>query len=149
MRSARLLHRTGQVVREPRPGLVWSTRRIRRRLAYGDYMASPEWFALREMWARDWAARYDAEPCCLICGAAWTLGHGDVHNRSYVRLGHEGRHDLIPLCRTCHDTLHRVLESNRSWRRLDRAQATDLIVAILRRKALAYAESRDIRENNS
>jgi len=100
-------------------------------------MASPEWFALREIWAIDWAARYDAEPCCLICGAACTLRHGDVHHRSYIRLGHEGRHDLIPLCRTCHDTLHRVLESDRSWRRLDRAQATDLIVATLRRKALA------------
>jgi 5-methylcytosine-specific restriction endonuclease McrA len=137
MRFVRLPHRTGRAVREPRPDLTWSTRRIHRRLAYGDYMASPEWFALREIWAMDWAARYDAEPCCLICGAAWTLRHGDVHHRSYIRLGHEGRHDLIPLCRTCHDTLHRVLESDRSWRRLDRAQATDLIVATLRRKALA------------
>ena len=33
--------------------------------------------------------------------------------------------------------LHRVLEFDRSWRRLDRAQATDLIVKALRRKALA------------
>ena len=57
-----------------------------------------------------------------------------MHHRSYIRLGHEARHDLIPLCRTCHDALHRVLESDPSWRRLDRGQATDLIVRALRHK---------------
>jgi hypothetical protein len=149
MRFVRLPQRTGQAVREPRAGLIWSTRRIRRRLAYGDYMASPEWFALREMWAKDWATRYGAEPCCVICGAAWSLRHGDVHHRSYVRLGHEGRHDLLPFCRTCHNTLHQVLESNRSWRCLDRAQATDLIVAMLRRQGLAFGVSSEIKGKKS
>jgi hypothetical protein len=33
--------------------------------------------------------------------------------------------------------LHRILEFDRSWRRLDQAQATDLIVKALRRKWLA------------
>jgi hypothetical protein len=31
--------------------------------------------------------------------------------------------------------VHRMLEADRSWRRLNRAQATDLIVVKLRRKA--------------
>jgi hypothetical protein len=31
--------------------------------------------------------------------------------------------------------VHQMLETDRSWRRLDRAQATDLIVVTLRRKA--------------
>ena len=72
-----------------------------------------------------------------MCGAPWLLERGDLHHRSYSRLGHERLRDLIPLCRICHIALHRVLEFDRSWRQFDRAQATDLIVKALRRKALA------------
>ena len=57
-------------------------------------------------------------------------------SRLPYRLGHEAHGDLTPLCRACHREVHRVLESDRSWRRLDRAQATDLIVAALRHRAL-------------
>ena len=97
-------------------------------------MASQQWFALRERWAADWAARDGTEPHCLICGAEWSLCD-DLHHRTYERLGREADRDLIPLCRSCHSALHRVLESDRSWRRLNRAQATDLIVLRLRRRA--------------
>jgi hypothetical protein len=79
-------------------------------------------------------ARHGIEPCCLICGASWLLERDDLHHRTYARLGHESCRDLAPLCRHCHAVLHRVLESDRSWRRLDRAQATDLIVKALRRR---------------
>ena len=123
-------------MRDPRPGLIWSTGRLARRAAYCDYMSSPQWFALREQWARDWMARHGIEPCCLICGAPWLLERDDLHHRTYARLGHESCRDLIPLCRSCHGELHRVLESDRSWRRLDRAQATDLIVKALRRRTI-------------
>ena len=138
MRFVRPPPKVGRPVRDPRPGLIWSVRRVRRRAAYCDYMASPAWFALRERWARDWTARRGVEPCCVICGAVWTLKRGDLHHRSYARLGHELGHDLIPLCRACHGTLHRAIESNPAWRRLDRAQATDLIVMALRRKLLGH-----------
>jgi hypothetical protein len=121
-------------VRSPRLELPWSTRRLHRRAAYCNYMASQHWFALRERWAADWAARRGTEPHCLICGAEWALCD-DLHHRTYERLGNEADRDLIPLCRTCHGTLHRMLESDRSWRRLSRAQATDLIVLTLRRRA--------------
>ena len=125
-------------MRDPRPGIAWSLRRVCRRIAYRDYMASPAWFARREGWATDWTARHGAEPCCLVCGSVWSLRHDDLHHRSYARLGHEARHDLIPLCRRCHRALHRVLECDPSWRRLDRTQATDLIVVALRHKALDH-----------
>ncbi len=124
-------------MRDPRPGLIWSIGRLRRRAAYCDYMSSPQWFALREQWAKDWTTRHCIEPWCLICGVPWLLERGHLHHRSYSRLGHEGSRDLIPLCRICHMALHRVLEFDRSWRRIDRAQATDLIVKALRRKSLA------------
>jgi len=97
-------------------------------------MASPAWFARRERWAKEWTVRHNREPCCVICWAAWSLRRDDLHHRSYARLGHEADHDLTPLCRRCHRRLHRILESDPSWRRLDRSQATDLIVVALRHK---------------
>lgn len=123
-------------MRDPRPGLIWSTGRLVRRAAYCDHMSSPRWFALREQWANDWTTRHGIEPGCLICGAPWLLERDDLHHRTYARLGSEKWRDLTPLCRSCHRALHRVLESDPSWRRLDRAQATDLIVKALRRRAL-------------
>jgi hypothetical protein len=126
----------GLTMRDPRPGFVWSLKRMRLRLAYCDYMESSEWFTLRERWAENWRATHGIEPCCAICGARWTLQHGDLHHRSYAHLGHEEDADLVALCRTCHGALHRVFESDRSWRRLGRVQATDLIIKALRRKHL-------------
>ena len=123
-------------MREPRPGLAWSLRRLERRLAYRDYMASPRWFARRKRWAAELAARHTAAPGCAVCGGAWSLSRDDLHHRSYVRLGHEADEDLVALCRPCHREVDRVFESDRSWRRLDRAQATDLIVSALRRRVL-------------
>jgi hypothetical protein len=121
-------------VRKPRPGLAWSTRRLHHRAAYCNYMASQQWFALRERWAADWVERHGTEPHCLVCGVEWALCD-DLHHRTYERLGSEACRDLIPLCRSCHGAVHRILETDRSWRRLKRAQATDLIVVKLRRKA--------------
>ncbi len=77
---------------------------------------------------------HGTEPRCLVCGVEWALCD-DLHHRTYERLGSEACRDLIPLCRSCHGALHRMLETDRSWRRLNRAQATDLIVGKLRRKA--------------
>jgi 5-methylcytosine-specific restriction endonuclease McrA len=122
-------------VRDPRPGLAWSAHRTAVRAGYGGYMGSPEWFRRREWWLEEYrAARSGQEPVCAACGAPWTLRDGDLHHRSYARLGEEGWRDLTPLCRACHDAVHVLLESSPSWRRLPRDQATDLIVAKLTRR---------------
>ena len=71
---------------------------------------------------------------CQVCGGPWTLRRGHLHHRCYDRIGHERFGDLIPLDRHCHDRLHRILESTPAWRRMNRAQATGLIVALLRRR---------------
>lgn len=82
----------------------------------------------------EWTARHGREPSCVVCDATWTLRAGHLHHRTYHRIGHETASHLIPLCRNCHHVMRQVLESTPSWRRLDRAQATDLIVAALRVK---------------
>lgn len=119
--------------REPRPGISWSRSRVLRRARYGEWMRSGEWLARRQDWHRAWSAAHRAEPACAVCEAPWSLRHGDLHHRSYDRLGCETVSDLVPLCRGCHDDLHRILESNPAWRRMDRSWATDQIVGLLQR----------------
>jgi len=119
-------------VRDPRPGLAWSRHRVARRSSYATWMASDAWLARRQAWQQEWRALYGAEPVCAACGGPWSLRHGDLHHRSYDRLGTERFYDLIPLDRVCHDRLHAIMESTPAWRRLGRAHATDVIVARLR-----------------
>ena len=101
---------------------------------YSAWMAGDAWLQTRQRWLHSWVDRYGSDPTCQVCGAPWTLRRGHLHHRSYDRIGHERFDDLIPLDRHCHDRLHRILESTPAWRRMDRAQATDLIVAQLRRR---------------
>jgi len=123
-------------MRDPRPGLPWSRRRAQRRVDYATWMASAAWRQRRADWHERWVATFGSEPVCLVCGKSWTLRNGDLHHRSYRRLGHEGDADLIPLCRTpCHQQLHRILESNPAWLKLGRVHATDVIIAHLRAEA--------------
>lgn len=122
-------------MRDPRQGLEWSRRRVDIRAAYSQYMASPAWYRRRERWREQWRDAHDgAEPACQVCGAEWTTRNGDLHHRSYARLGAEDWRDLMPLCRPCHSRLHAWLEHNPSWRRFPREEATDLIAAKLRSK---------------
>lgn len=105
-----------------------------RRRAYATWMGSPDWRARRRAWLEAFVARHGAEPRCAACGGPWSLEHGDLHHRTDDRLGAEADSDLLPLCRPCHDALHRVVESNPAWAKLGRAHATDVIVGRLRRR---------------
>lgn len=125
--------------------LSWSERRVHRRAAYCNYMASEQRFALRERWVHDWGERHGREPHCLVCGVEWALCD-DVHRRTSERPGSEALETLIPLCRSCHGAVHHILESDRSWRRLGRTQATDLVVATLRRRAYRRGVGERIRK---
>ncbi len=120
-------------MREPRTGLPWSTSRIKRRQEYSKWMESQEWLETRKQWFSIWIDLEMRDPMCLACGGKWTLQHGDLHHRSYEHLGHERFNDLMPLCRNCHDKVHKILESSPSWRKLNRGQASDLIVARLKK----------------
>lgn len=107
-------------------------------------MASRQWRDVRRSWHAEWVRRYGCEPVCVVCDTEWTLASGDLHHRTYRRLGQEHFDDLCPACRACHDRIHLVLDSNPSWRHLERGQANDLIVAQLR-KAIAEARQEEDR----
>ena len=121
-------------MRKPRPGLSWSIRRRGIRDHYANYMRSRSWFVRRERWVGEWrSVEVGRDPFCLICGGPWTLRTGDLHHRNYSRLGHESFADLIALCRPCHSSLHHLMETNPEWHKRPREQATDALVAELRR----------------
>ena len=120
-------------MRDPRPQIVWSKRRVCRRVAYAAWMASDNWLVLRRQWHGTWISRYGEPPACAVCDEPWTLRRDDLHHRSYDRLGHEQFGDLVPLCRTCHTRLHQLIESSSAWQRLGRPRATDTAIVILRR----------------
>jgi hypothetical protein len=119
-------------MREPRSGLSWSRARVLRRHQYGTWMASRAWLDFRAHWHDTFVAVFGVEPPCAACGGRWTLRNGNLHHRSYDRLGRERFDDLTPLCRACHEQLHRILESTPAWRLMGRAQASDVIIARLR-----------------
>lgn len=123
------------IVREPRPGIAWSRQRLVRRATYADWMASRAWFDLRRRWYDTWTSTHGEPPRCSACGEPWTLAHGDLHHRTYDRLGHERFSDLVALCRPCHTRLHRIMESSPAWRRLGRRRATDGALGLLRHHA--------------
>jgi len=123
-------------VRDPRPGIGWSQRRLQRRADYAAWMSSADWLARRRAWHDQWTRRCGNEPTCQICGKPWSLRDGALHHRSYQRLGHEADRDLVPLCREpCHLLLHEILESNPAWLKAGRPYATDTIIARLRARS--------------
>lgn len=124
-------------MRDPRPQLPWSRRRVRRRATYATWMASDAWWDLRRRWHDTWVARHGQPPTCAVCDGPWSLDHGDLHHRSYQHLGAEHLDDLMAVCRACHSRLHQLIESTPSWRRLGRRRATDTAIALLRRTTRA------------
>jgi hypothetical protein len=120
-------------VRDPRPGIGWSQRRVQRRADYAAWMSSPDWLARRRAWHEQWIHRCGSEPTCQICDRPWSLRDGGLHHRTYQRLGQEADSDLVPLCREpCHMLLHQILESTPAWLKAGRPCATDTIIARLR-----------------
>ena len=105
-------------------------------------LRSPAWFDRRRAWFRSVVQRGQVV-VCLVCREA---GPVDLHHTSYdgVRqessgewVAGEADEDLMPLCRGCHEDLHRELDRRRrdfwGW---DRRRASAVIVIGLRRARL-------------
>lgn len=103
------------------------------RKRYADYIASAAWYRRRMRWAEDELERIrPARIMCLgECGREWRVTRDDTHHSSYARLGNEDHEDLWPLCRACHDLLHHLLDSSKSWRRMDRRLANQQALLVV------------------
>lgn len=69
-----------------------------RTLPYHEYLKTAHWRHMRKKALA--AAQYH----CQLCGRADNLL--DVHHNNYARRGQEELHDLVVLCRLCHDRFH-------------------------------------------
>lgn len=94
-----------------------------RRADYRRYMKSPEWDAKRAWW---WD-RAGRPTSCAACDTYWSLQKGDLHHRTYERLGYEELDDLVQLCARCHSIVHANVKN---WRDLE--QVTDLVIRQIR-----------------
>jgi 5-methylcytosine-specific restriction endonuclease McrA len=110
-------------MRELSPWATRSQRRDAHRARYAAYITSPEWYQRRESWALEEVRRSTELIRCVGCRKRWNLHRDDLHHLSYERLGNEAHEDLWPMCRTCHNRLHDLIESTKSWRKLSRRLA--------------------------
>jgi len=64
---------------------------------YRAYLQTEAWKRRRTLVLRAYGYR------CAVCNGARTV---QVHHRTYQRAGNEAFHDLVPLCRDCHEVFH-------------------------------------------
>ncbi len=65
---------------------------------YGEYLASPEWQALRQKVIEA------ADGVCVYCDVRAAV---QAHHETYERVGHERLEDLSAVCVECHQARHR------------------------------------------
>lgn len=81
------------------------------RSEYRSYINSPSWRSVRE---RFWASGLPKS--CYCCGTPRHPGM-HLHHRTYKNLGNERLMDLVPLCKPCHDEVHRLHRTDPRWKR--------------------------------
>jgi hypothetical protein len=69
---------------------------------YALYLKTPHWQEFRE---RYYVSQLLQE--CFVCGNP----KFELHHHTYVRLGQEGLHDVVPLCDTHHRDVHKAVKA--------------------------------------
>lgn len=118
---------------------------------YRQYLSSRAWHWRRQRWFRDCRAR-GFEPACQVCGVTLReAGSLDLHHVSYSGVierddgswqAAEQDEDLMPMCRTHHQALHRIMDRRKEFYGWDRLRATAVIVAHLHRQFKAERQTR-------
>lgn len=101
---------------------------------YQAYLRSPHWQDVRR---RYWASKMPKN--CAVCGRNDVPR--DLHHRTYKRLGKERLHDLVPLCRQCHDETH-VVAADRKARKVKLALWSAHKTAARKKKRIAFEAGR-------
>lgn len=113
------------------------------------YLRSQAWGWRRQRWFRD-CRQAGLEPACQVCEILMTdyrqlTGKDlDLHHVSYDGviydegsgkwIAKEADEDLMPMCRVCHNDLHRVMDRPKDHTGWDRSNATVNIIVHLRRQ---------------
>lgn len=110
---------------------------------YREYLESNQWAKRRREWFEDCrAAGY--EPACQVCERTLEKsGSLDLHHVSYDGVhqdeggwwwAEETDADLLPMCRLCHQELHRRMDAPRAYLGWSRRRATVHIAGTMRRQ---------------
>lgn len=75
---------------------------------YRLYLESDHWRAFTKSYHEDRATAKE----CFVCGSSTY----DLHHITYARLGHEQFEDVIALCRSHHEEVHRVARAGKKLR---------------------------------
>ncbi|MFV0435016.1 MAG: hypothetical protein ACK5LO_13680 [Leucobacter sp.] len=120
-------------MRELKPWATRSRKREAWREFYAGYIKSPAWWRRRTQWLEEELELCGREQitCLGGCGRQWRLNRDDLHHCTYDRLGDEAHEDLWPMCRTCHDFLHQLMDSSKTWRLLPYLLANQRALSIV------------------
>nr|PKY86269.1 hypothetical protein CYJ24_02145 [Actinomyces naeslundii] len=80
-------------------------------------MNSPAWRRRRRSWASE-ETRRSGRIVCAVCSKPWHERRDDLHHASYSRMGRERHEDLVPMCRACHELVHKAIDASTAWQRL-------------------------------
>lgn len=72
-------------------------------MTYSEYLKSSLWQASRKRYHENGGRK-----SCLVCGKR----RYHLHHLTYTRLGRELPGDLVPLCPSCHERVHRFHRNN-------------------------------------
>lgn len=117
-------------------------RKIHGKEAYYEYLKSEAWIKKKKFILNNTSQKHR----CFCCWRPYKVGEiFDFHHKTYETLGNERAMDLILVCRTCHNEIHRIVASGRMhlWgaaRVLKRQKMHEL------KKAYGLAKMRDLRK---
>jgi len=94
-------------------------------LNYQSYLQSQHWQNFRKLfYSKTFRKRFHKScVCCLLPD-----GPFDLHHRTYQRIGRELLHDVIPVCRKCHDAIHKYI-----WQKKQGKEYTPWYLGVLLR----------------
>lgn len=104
------------------------------------FLRSPAWFARRTRWFRHHPA------VCAGCGVVGTARTVELHHLDYTGVTHTGGQwqagerddDLLPLCPTCHEQVHRLIDRDYVLAHLrTRRAATEIALTALRKEQVS------------
>ncbi len=114
------------------------------------YLRSVAWFRRRDRWFAEQETRTD-ELRCVVCGRPATRRRLELHHLDYARvtsigtrwIAGETHEDLCAMHPSCHDAVHRVLDSDPVLRgHRTRPVATIHAIQIVRTRILAAERQR-------
>lgn len=84
---------------------------------------------------------------CACCNEALNDRTADVHHLAYrgvqqredgTWLSDERDEELMAMCRWCHERMHTLMDNDRGWSRMNRADATVAVVKVMRTNLIAH-----------